>query len=165
VLEDLKEIVDIYNSTVPEYTSTADTQLITVESRYEWYRQHSPHRRPLWIAEANHNDVIGWVSLQDFYGRPAYGLTAEISIYLSPNWRGKGYGKLILTHCIKGATNLGIKNLIGFIFSHNVSSIRLFESQGFECWGCLPNIAVLNDIERSLKIFGKHLDLNSSHSL
>ena len=100
---------------------------------------------------------VGWVSFQSFYGRPAYNGTAEISIYLHENQRGKGHGKAILTHAIAQCPSLEIHTLLGFIFSHNLPSIRLFEKLGFQEWAHLPNIAVLDNVERSLSILGKRI--------
>lgn len=76
--------------------------------------------------------MIGWVSLQNFYGRPAYNATAEISIYLQEAARGKGFGKIILQSCMDRCKSLDIKTLIGFIFMHNDPSLKLFRQLGFE---------------------------------
>jgi L-amino acid N-acyltransferase YncA len=156
-LDDLSTIVEIYNSTIPSRMVTADTKPVTVESRIAWLNEHHPFKRPLWIIEYQKGEIIGWVSFQNFYGRPAYDATAEISIYLSSSERGKGLGKLILQHCIDHCSSLGIKTLLGFIFQHNEPSLKLFRKFGFEDWGTLPNIAVLDNIEYTLKILGKRI--------
>jgi L-amino acid N-acyltransferase YncA len=153
---DLPVIVDIYNSTVASRMVTADTTPVTVESRQQWFDEHTPDKHPLWIVEDD-NKIIGWVSFQAFYGRPAYDATAEISIYLDPLQRGKGYGKSILQYCIDKAPSFKIKTLLGFIFAHNIPSLQLFMTLGFEEWGDLKNVANLDGIERSLKILGKRL--------
>ena len=101
--------------------------------------------------------MIGWVSFQDFYGRQAYNNTAEISIYLDSAQQGKGIGKQVLQHCLAASPALGLKNLVGYIFAHNQPSLKLFKSCGFEEWGTLPGIALLDGVERSLKIVGKPL--------
>lgn len=70
-LEDLEKIVEIYNSTIESRMITADTEPISVESRYQWFYEHTPERRPLWIIEDSENKMVGWVSFSSFYGRPA----------------------------------------------------------------------------------------------
>ena len=155
--DDLAVIVEIYNSTVASRMVTADTEPVTVESRQQWFDEHMPGKHPLWIVEDENDAITGWVSFQAFYGRPAYDATAEISIYLHPLQRGKGYGKQILQYCINNAASLKINTLLGFIFAHNTPSLQLFTALGFEEWGNLKNIAVLDGIERSLKILGKRL--------
>ena len=101
--------------------------------------------------------MAGWVSFQDFYGRPAYAATAEISIYLHEQFRGQGLGKQVLQYCVEQAPALGIKTLLGYIFAHNLPSIKLFTQTGFTEWGSLPNIAQLDAVERTLKILGRRV--------
>ncbi len=101
-INDLAVIVEIYNSTVAGRMVTADTEPVSTESKLKWFNEHEPVKRPLWMVMDN-DDVIGWVSFQSFYGRPAYRFTAEISIYLNAAYRGKGYGEEILKYAIKNA--------------------------------------------------------------
>jgi L-amino acid N-acyltransferase YncA len=157
--EDLPRIVEIYNSTIASRSVTADTEPVLIASRQDWFDEHNPKKRPLWVVEDSLNQVIGWISFQSFYGRPAYDATSEISIYLDASVRGKGLGKEVLAHCIEKAPRLGIKTLLGFIFAHNEPSLRMFRHFGFEDWATLPNIAVLDGQERSLKIMGKRIAL------
>lgn len=156
-IADLQAIVDIYNSTIASRMVTADTELVSVESKQEWFAQHNLTNRPLWVVENKFLQIVGWVSFQSFYGRPAYNATVELSIYLAETQRGKGIGKQVLEYCINEAPKLGINTLLGFIFSHNEPSIKLFRSFGFEDWATLPNIALLDEQERSLKILGKRV--------
>jgi len=156
-IEDLPGIVEIYNSTIPLRMVTADTEAVTLESRLGWFEAHTPAKRPLWVVSEGTSRIIGWVSFQDFYGRPAYDRTAEISIYLDNAQRGKGFGKIILQHCIDVCPSFGIKTLLGFIFEHNEPSLMLFRRLGFDDWGTLQNVAVIDGIERSLKIVGKRI--------
>lgn len=155
--DDLHSIVDIYNSTVASRLVTADTEPVTVDSRKQWFQEHSPEKRPLWIVESEDGQTIGWVSFQSFYGRPAYNATAEISIYLDSTQRGTGYGTMILQYAIDNAQRFGIKTLLGFIFAHNEPSLKLFKQLGFDEWAYLPDIAVLDGKERSLKIVGRKI--------
>lgn len=157
ILADLQKIVSIYNSTIASRMVTADTEPVSVESRMKWFEDHQPHKRPLWVVENEENEIVGWISFKPFYGRPAYDGTVEISIYLDENQRGKGLGKAVLAYAIEKCPQLGIKTVLGFIFSHNEPSLRLFRHFGFENWAELPNIALLDDQERSLTILGKRV--------
>ncbi len=157
VESDLEMIVAIYNSTISSRMVTADTEPVTVKSRKSWFDEHTPSKRPLWVIENEDEEIIGWVSFQNFYGRPAYDATAEISIYLHESARGKGIGKKVLEYCLQKAPEYHIKTLLGFIFAHNQPSLKLFMESGFEEWAYLPNIAVLDGQEKGLKIVGKRL--------
>ena len=149
---DLPSIVAIYNESIPGRLATADTELVSIESRLEWFRNHK-NKRPLWVAEKN-QEIIGWVSLQDFYGRCAYQKTAEFSIYIKSAYQRQGVAQKLLSHLINECYSLEISTLLGFIFAHNHPSIQLVKKFGFEEWGYLPRIAHLDGMEKDLKIFG-----------
>nr|WP_315597065.1 GNAT family N-acetyltransferase [uncultured Cupriavidus sp.] len=155
--DDLAGIVDIYNSTVASRMVTADTEPVSVASREAWFDAHQPERRPLWVCDAADGRMAGWVSFSDFYGRPAYGATAEVSIYLHEDFRGQGLGRFLLEAAIAHAPKVGVDTLLGFIFGHNAPSLALFERHGFARWGDLPRVAVLDGVERDLVILGRRL--------
>lgn len=156
-LSDLPMIVEIYNSTIPGRMVTADLEPVSVNDKLNWFHAHNEYARPLWVMENESGEMIGWISFQDFYGRPAYQGTAEISIYLHEKSRGKGIGRLCLDYAIQQAPALNIHTLLGFIFEHNEPSIGLFKKMGFEEWAHLKNIALLDNEFRGLKILGRRL--------
>ena len=152
---DLAAIVAIYNAAIPGRTATADTEPVSVESRRGWFRDHDPTKRPLWVAVED--DIVGWLSFQSFYGRPAYHGTAEISVYVAPKWQRKGTGRELLATAVQRAHGFGISTLLGFIFGRNEASLHLFESFGFQRWGVLPRVAELDGIEHDLIILGRRV--------
>ena len=153
---DLPAIVAVYNSTIPGRMVTADTEPVTVEARRAWFERHDARRRPLWVAEVD-GEVAAWVSFESFYGRPAYNATVEISLYVAEKYRRQGLGRWLLAEAVRRAPAFGAKTIVGFIFSHNTPSLRLFESFGFDPWGRLPRVAVLDGVERSLTIVGRRI--------
>jgi len=156
---DLTVIVEIYNQSIPSRMATGDITPITVESRLNWYREHSATSRPIWVVESEHNIISGWLSFQDFYyRRSAYQNTAELSIYIRPEYHQKGVGKKLLETAIIRSPEFKIKTLLGFIFAHNYPSLGLFEKFGFSRWGYLPQIADLDGIERDLVIVGLRIN-------
>ncbi|SAL39447.1 acetyltransferase [Caballeronia sordidicola] len=163
ILDDLPGIVAIYNSTVPSRLVTADLEPVTVESRLAWFHAHGPKARPLWVVE-EYGAVVAWLSFSDFYGRPAYLRTAEVSIYLHESTRGRGLGTQLLEAALQRAPELGIDTLLGFVFGHNDPSLRLFRRFNFDVWGTLPRVAVLDGIERDLVILGRRLIGESAKS-
>lgn len=151
--DDLPTIVAIYNAAIPSRMASADLEPVSIESRLNWFRGRSPSHRPLWVVEED-GIIVGWLSFQSFYGRPAYNKTAEISIYIKPDFQKCGLGRKLLAQAIEQSPNLGIKTLISFIFGHNQPSLKLFTNFGFKPWGHLPNIAELDGVERDLVIMG-----------
>lgn len=150
---DLATIVAIYNAAIPGRMATADTEPIMVESRLNWLKAHTPTTYPLWVMESD-SKIAGWLSFQPFYDRPAYYSTAEISIYVSPEFHRRGVGKQLLQQAIAYSPAIQINTLLGFIFAHNEPSLKLFERFNFSEWGYLPRVAELDGIERDVAILG-----------
>jgi L-amino acid N-acyltransferase YncA len=160
--DDLPVIVDIYNSTIASRDVTADTEPVSVQSREAWFNEHTPDRRPLWVIHdaldtSEQPAVIGWLSYSNFYGRPAYSGTAEVSIYIAESARGRGLGRYCLELAIAYAPEVKVHTLLGFIFGHNAPSLALFGKYGFETWANFPRVANLDGIERDLIILGKRV--------
>jgi L-amino acid N-acyltransferase YncA len=154
VKEDLPAIVDIYNSTISGRKVTADLEPVTVESRIEWFEEHSNDFRPLWVMRSD-DGMVAWMSFQSFYGRPAYNGTAEISIYVNEKYRGIGAGSILIQKAIEECPRLHVSNLVGFVFGHNEPSLKLLKKFGFDQWGLLPGVAELDGIKRDLVIVGR----------
>ena len=158
-LADLPTIIEIYNSTIPSRMVTADLEPISIESRLSWFGEHYPNTRPLLVLELEQT-VIGWLSLQSFYGRPAYQATVEISIYIANNYWHQGWGSYLLKYSLCQCRQWQVNTLLGFIFAHNYPSLKLFEKFQFERWGYLPKVAKLDEIERDLVIVGLRVSYN-----
>jgi len=157
VLQDLPQIVAIYNSTIASRMVTADTACVSVESRLPWFEEHSPTKLPLWVAAVG-EEIVAWLSFQSFNRRPAYHITAELSIYVKEECRQQGLGRLLLAKALEECPRLGFKNVVGLVFGHNQPSLKLFADFGFQSWGHLPAVAELDGIGRDLVIVGRRIE-------
>lgn len=155
-VSDLTNIVAIYNSTIAGRSVTADLEPVTVESRLKWFHEHSENHRPLWVMKVD-NEIIAWLSFQNFHSRSAYDATVEISIYIAESYRSQGVGSIFLEEAINKCPSLNILNIVGLVFGHNEPSISLLKRFGFEQWGFLPRVAILDGIERDLVIMGRRV--------
>lgn len=151
---DLERIVAIYNESVPGRNVTADLEPVTVESRRTWFAEHSPDKRPLWVARQG-SEIVGWLSFRSFYGRRAYDSTAELGIYVAASHKAAGVGSQLLDRAIRESPRLSLRCLLGFVFAHNAPSLGLLKKFAFEQWGCLPGVAELDGIERDVVIMGR----------
>jgi phosphinothricin acetyltransferase len=157
VESDLPSIVEIYNASIPGRLATADTAPVTVAQREEWFRAFDPAARPLWVMDDD-GTVSGWLGLRSFYGRPAYHRTVESAVYVSPRHQRRGTAKALLRHALAACPDLGVANVLAFVFAHNHPSIALFEAQGFGRWGLLPRVCELDGAEKDVLILGRRLD-------
>jgi phosphinothricin acetyltransferase len=153
---DLPAIVAIYNESIPGRLATADTEPVTVEDRRGWFHSHDSSTYPIFVDEDDGN-IVGWASLSAFYGRIAYRRTAEVSTYVSTRRHRTGVGSRLREYLIAVSPDYGVDTLLSFVFAHNTPSIRMNEKYGFERWGHLPRVAILDGIERDLLIMGRRL--------
>jgi phosphinothricin acetyltransferase len=152
---DLPAIIRIYNAAIVTRVSTAQLEPVTLESRRNWLKDHSPERHPFWVLELD-GKVAGWLTLKAFLPRGAYRDTAEVSLYVDEKFRRRGVGRALLEKAIARAPELGIRAMVGLIFAHNPVSLGLFAQLGFEKWGLLPGVARVDEVERDLAIMGWH---------
>ena len=155
---DLPAIVDIYNASIPGRLATADTQAVSVESRRAWFADRDGARHPLWVAEQA-GQVVGWLSFGKFHTRPAYTATAEVSIYVATNAQRSGIATLLMTNALARAPSLGLTTFVALVFAHNARSVALCQKFGFQTWGHLPRVALLDGVERDLLILGRRTDV------
>ena len=152
--QDLPRIVAIYNEIIPSRLATADLAPVSVASREAWFAAFDPATRPIWVMKVA-GQIAGWVSLESFYGRPAYVHTAEISIYIDAQFRHQGLGQQALDYTFHQLKRLRLTRIVAFVFSHNLPSQGLFKRNGFTVWGHLPDVALMDGQLRSLDILGR----------
>ena len=154
---DLAAIVAIYNASIPGRLATADTEAVTVDSREDWFRAFDPASRPIWVAAEESGEIVGWLGLRSFYGRPAYHRTVESAVYVDPSHQRAGVARRLLTHALAQCPALGVANVLAFVFAHNMPSVTLFEAHGFGRWGLLPKVCEMDGKEHDVLILGKRL--------
>lgn len=152
---DLGAIVAIYDQAVTEREVTDDSHPVSVTSRRQWFAKFD-HDHPIWVMTDN-EEVIGWCSLEAFYGHPAYNYSREVSIYLADKVQAKGMGYQLLNFVCQQVEreHLPIKTIIAYIFEKNLASQRLFAKTGFEKIGELRQIARINGKWRTLMVYSR----------
>lgn len=146
---DLAAITEIYNDVVINTTATFDTETKTLEERENWFAKHGK-KYPILVAEDD-NHIIGWASLSRWSDRLAYADTAEISLYVREDQKGKGIGRRLMTAILDEGRRAGLHVVIARIVEGNDLSIYLHESAGF--W----QVGTMKEVGRK---FGKLLDIN-----
>lgn len=129
---DLTAILDIYNHAVVHTTASYDYEPWNRQRREEWFEDHVRNNYPVLVAENSDGRILGWGSLSRFHSRPGYRFTAEDSIYIAEDARGRGLGKQLLAPLIDAAREREFHSIIGLIDAQNEASIRLHARFGFE---------------------------------
>ncbi len=158
---DLPRVVEIYNFAVASRKCSCDLDPTTVAARLPSFREHTPNHRPFWVAQDTahpEQGVVGYLGFFHFMNeRPGYFITADLAVYLHPDYQGKGLGTYLLRQAMAQAPRLGIETLTATIFASNQASIALFAKMGFERWGFMPRVARLEGVEKDLVLVGRRL--------
>jgi L-amino acid N-acyltransferase YncA len=85
-------------------------------------------------------EVIGFAKSSPHRGRCAYAYSAEVSVYIDPNWHGRGVGKALYGRLIPMLKSQGYVTLIAGISLPNAASQRLHESFGFKPAGVFHRV-------------------------
>jgi L-amino acid N-acyltransferase YncA len=154
---DLLAINDIYNQAVRQRFCTAHLVPLNMEEQEKWFASHDPARHPVFVA-AYTEHIAGWVSLGAYRkDRQALAHVAEVSYYVDENERGKGIGSRLLEHAVNVAPGFGFSVLIAILLNKNPASIALLEKFGFENWGVMPGIALIDGQEADHLYYGLKL--------
>ena len=94
---------------------------------------------PYLIAEVD-GFVAGFAYAGAFRPRPGYRFTVEDSVYLRPEFAGKGLGRRLLGELIAAAKAAGCHQMVGVIGGENLASMAMHRSQGFVDVGVLRGV-------------------------
>jgi L-amino acid N-acyltransferase YncA len=90
---------------------------------------------PYLVAEID-GRVLGFAYAGPFRPRAAYRYTLEDSVYVSPDAKGQGVGRAVLSAVIEACEALGIRQLMAVIGdTGNAGSVGLHKALGFEQTG------------------------------
>ena len=145
---DLAAILEIYNHYILNSTATFHSEKLSKKDLGEFLFISHPKYPSFLITDKG--EMIGYCFLTQYKKRQAYDRSAELSIYLKPEFTGKGIGLVALSHLEAAAKKAGIHVLVGTICGENQASIRLMEKAGFSQCAHLKNIG---------EKFGKVLDV------
>ena len=131
-------VKSIYDYYIAHTTATFHTEPITVEElREAIYVGHERYKSYLVLADGV---LAGFCYLAPYKKRQAYYRSSEVTLYLQPDFRGKGLGDKILDAVEKEALAAGIKVLLGVITASNTPSLGLFAKHGFEQCALLKQV-------------------------
>jgi L-amino acid N-acyltransferase len=129
-VNDLPQILDIYNDAILNTTAVYDYEPHTLEMRKQWFETKQQQGFPVFVAEEN-GEVLGFSSIGPFRAWAAYKYSVENSIYVKDGQRGKGIGKLLMQPLIDAAKEMKLHTIIAGIDADNKLSIEFHKQFGF----------------------------------
>ncbi|MEU4563191.1 N-acetyltransferase family protein [Actinoplanes sp. NPDC023936] len=79
--------------------------------------------------------VLGWVACSRVSDRCVYAGVVEHSVYVHPDARGRGVGKLLLGALIASTESAGVWTIQSGVFPENTASLALHTACGFRVIG------------------------------
>ena len=93
-----------------------------------------------WLVAERGGSVLGYAYANHFRPRRAYRFCLEDSIYLAPEARGQGVGRVLLAELIARCESAGARQMLAVIGdSANAASIGVHRTLGFEPVGVMKS--------------------------
>ena len=140
-IDDLSQIVEIYNYYVRNSVVTFDIEPLTLA---DWRDKHdyiAGLNMPFLVAISPRGELLGFAYVAPWRQKAAYRRTVENSIYLRPAATGKRVGTRLLEALIAECKERGIKEIVAVISDKGAEpSIKLHEAFGFKSQGHLGKV-------------------------
>ncbi len=143
-------ILAILNDAIVNSTALYDYQPRTAQNMVQWFDAKDQKNFPVFGAENERGELMGFASYGTFRAWPAYKYSVEHSVYVDARFRGQGVGRALLAAIVAAAEKQDYHIMVGGIDASNQVSIRLHESLGFTSCGVIRQAGFK---------FGRWLDL------
>lgn len=153
---DLPFVKEIYDYFTLHTTTVYSIRPVSIEDIRSFLPIHDPVYRSF-IIQSPEGETIGFCYYAKFKPREAYRISVEITIYLKPDYSGKGYGSQALAQLEEVIRTHGFHNIVALVGGENEASIRLFEKSGYTCCADIKEVAEKFGRKIDLKIYQKIL--------
>ena len=129
--KDAEAIAEIYNYYIRKTVVTFEEHALDEDAIIE--RMHKVQTSGFsWLVAVENEKIIGYAYSSKWNERVAYKNTAEVSVYLSPTLKAKGWGTKLYQQLFSGLRDKSIHSVIGGIALPNPASIAIHEKFGME---------------------------------
>jgi len=137
---DIAAITSIYADAVRNGTATFEVEPPTEAEIARRVHVLQANSYPYLVAERS-GLIAGYAYAGPYHLRPAYRWTVEDSIYLDPQFRRQGIGRLLIRQLLADVETRGFRQIIALVGdSTNTASIALHAAAGFQRVGTLRSV-------------------------
>ena len=137
--KDMESLVAIYNYYIENTTCTLELEALSA-GEFGGRVAKITERFPYLVYEED-GEILGYAYLNDFNPRGGYRFTADLSLYVAQDARGKGIGRALYAAIEPMAREMGLENIISLITSENEASLAFHDKLGFERVARIDRIA------------------------
>ena len=162
---DLDRITEIYADAVRHGTASYELEPPTRAEMAVRFETLKAGGFPYLAAVDEAGQVVGYAYAGAFRPRPAYRFIVEDSVYVAPEAKGRGVGRLLMERLIEAVRALGFRQIVAVIGDGCVdsASVKLHERLGFVHAGRLAGSGYKH--ARWLDTAFMQLELNGGTSL
>mgnify|MGYP003820188851 CR=1 FL=1 len=142
VPEDLQDILDIYAPYVTGSTITFEYQLPTRQDfalRMAQVQAVYP-----WLVFVRDGTVEGYAYASAFNPRAAYDWSADLSVYMAQDCRGRGAGRQLYGCLLQLLALQGVRRVYGLVTDPNPASMAFHSAMGFKKAGYCTDVGFKN---------------------
>jgi phosphinothricin acetyltransferase len=129
-LQDLEQILAIYNEVIRTSTAVYSEQEFSAERGAAWFTAKVTGGFPFIVAR-DASGVTGFGSFGEFRAWPCYRHTVEHSVHVRSDRRGQGIGRALVIELMARAAAMGKHVMIAGIDADNAVSLGLHRDLGF----------------------------------
>ncbi|QYA45745.1 GNAT family N-acetyltransferase [Macrococcoides bohemicum] len=129
-INDIESIKLIYNQGIEDRIATLETDVKDNEYIKNWLFRRPEKYTTILLHDAE--EILGFATINPYSARCAYSDVGEVSIYIDREYRGKGFGTIILLELVKFAKNNKFHKLVLFALEKNKAGNKLYEKIGFK---------------------------------
>jgi len=154
-IEDANAIASIYNHYITNTVITFDTETISNEAMQQKIKMLQENY-PVLVATIG-DDIAGFAYGSQWKTKTAYKHSAETTIYMHPDFQGKGLGERLYNALLSSLPLFEIVNAIACITIPNETSIKLHEKLGFKRIGRFDKVGFKKEQWIDVEYWQKHV--------
>lgn len=154
--EDLLFVKEVYDYYILNSTVVYFLEPITVDDLKGFIPiNHSLYRSFILITPQG--ERCGFCYFSKFRPRAAFHISVEITVYLKPEFAGRGYGTEVINKLEEYIRQGEFTNIVALISEENLASQKVFEKCGYSFCGMIKNVARKFERNLGLTFYQKEL--------
>lgn len=114
-----------------EYNAPKEGTVYSDPTTNKLYDLFLEEKSVLWVAEDNNGKIVGCCGIYPTEGLPE-NCAELVKFYISPEGRGKGFGKELMSQSILSAKEMGYSKIYIESLPEFANAVRIYEKQGFK---------------------------------
>lgn len=140
VSDDLAALTAIYNHYIVHTPITFDVAPFTPDQRRAWFDDHQTSARHRLLVAEDGGTVVGYASSSRWRPKPAYDTTVESSVYVHPDFVGRGVGRRLYSALFDAIAAEDVQTIVAGVALPNPASVALHERCGFSRVGVFHQV-------------------------